>query len=47
LGAISEQQLHHGMLPIDTGVAVAARHAQRHIHSTDGYTLTYEEPFSA
>jgi hypothetical protein len=49
LGAISEQQLHHGMVPIvpiDTGVAVAARDAWRHIQCTDGYSAIYEEPFS-
>jgi hypothetical protein len=47
LGAIFEQQLHHGILPIDTGIAVAARDARRHIHCTYGYSLIYEKPFSA
>lgn len=31
------------MLPIDTGVAVAARDALRHIHCTDGCSVIYEE----
>lgn len=37
LGAILEQQLHHGMLPIDTGIAVAARDKRRHIHCTNDF----------